>query len=216
MRNNIQNIDVVMDKRAVPKELIKRYQLQDEVKNGCSRFVGIIYKDTDKGINILVSLPFNYMEVNDFQNLNIKRQFNNIQTILTSILKYNRTQGLMGLNDFHCSFPINAYNQIYLFYQKYGLYRENIINIKQGQNGNIDWKSTFRKSNSFINTKTNTIVYFPFYQREKIVTNNLITECMAFVLNYTKEYFKNILQLPISAELESFGVNYSLLNNDRL
>lgn len=67
MRNNIQNIDVVMDKRAVPKELIKRYQLQDEVKkNGCSRFVGIIYKDTDKGINILVSLPFNYMEVNDF------------------------------------------------------------------------------------------------------------------------------------------------------
>ena len=35
---------------------------------------------------------------------------------------------------------------------------------------------------------------------------------MAFVLNYTKEYFKDILQLPISAELESFGINYSLLN----
>ncbi|HIS62231.1 MAG TPA: hypothetical protein IAC14_08295, partial [Candidatus Scybalomonas excrementigallinarum] len=203
MRNNIQNIDIVMDKRTVPKELIKRYQLEDEVKNGCSRFVGIIYKDTDKGINILVSLPFNYMNVRDFQSCNIKEKFSNIQTILTSILKYNRTQGLMGLDDFHCSFPINAYNQIYSFYQKYGLYRENITNIKQGQNGNIDWKSTFRKSNNFINTKTNTIVYFPFYQREKIVTNNLIIECMAFVLNYTKEYFKDILQLPISAELES-------------
>ena len=36
---------------------------------------------------------------------------------------------------------------------------------------------------------------------------------MVFVLNYTKEYFKDILQLPRSAELESFGVNYSLLNN---
>ncbi|OAP97390.1 LlaJI family restriction endonuclease [Ligilactobacillus aviarius] len=213
MRNSIQNIDVVMDKRTVSKELVKRYQLEDEVKNGCSRFVGIIYKDTDKGVNILVSLPFNYMNVKEFQSRNIKERFSNIQTILTSILKYNRTQGLVGLDDFHCSFPINAYNQVYTFYQKYGLYRENITNIKQGQNGNIDWKSTFRKSNSFINTKTNTIVYFPFYQKEKIVTNNLITECMAFVLNYTKEYFKDILQLPISAELESFGVNYSLLNN---
>lgn len=30
MRNNIQNIDVVMDKRAVSKELVKRYQLEDE------------------------------------------------------------------------------------------------------------------------------------------------------------------------------------------
>ena len=76
MRNNIQNIDVVMDKRTVSEELIKRYQLEDELKNGCSRFVGIIYKDTDEGVNILVSLPFNYMKVNDFQNLNIKRQFN--------------------------------------------------------------------------------------------------------------------------------------------
>ena len=112
MRNNIQNIDVVMDKRTVSEELIERYQLEDEVKNGCSRFVGIIYKDTDKGVNILASLPFNYMNVKDFQSCNIKEKFSNIQTILTSILKYNRTQGLMGLDDFHCSFPINAYNQI--------------------------------------------------------------------------------------------------------
>lgn len=213
MRANIQNIDVVMDKKTVSRELIKRYQLKDEVKNGCSQFVGIIYKDTDRGVSILVSLPFNYMDVNEFQNKSNKEKFSNIQTILTSILKYNRTQGLMGLDDFQCSFPISAYNQIYSFYQKYGLYRENVVNIKQGQNGNINWKSTFRKSNSFINAETNAIVYFPFYQNKKIIANNLITECMVFVLNYTKEYFKDILQLPRSAELESFGVNYSLLNN---
>ena len=75
------------------------------------------------------------------------------------------------------------------FIKKYGLYRENITNIKQGQNGNIDWKNTFRRSNSFINTKTNTIVYFPFYQKEKIVTSNLITECMAFCIKLYKGIF---------------------------
>lgn len=209
MISSIQNIDVVMDKQTVSKELIKRYQLKDEEHNGCSQFVGIICKDTDA----LISLPYNFMKIENFKNLGIESQFKNIQVVLMSILTYNRAQGLSGVEDFNCSFPINAYNQIYEFYQKYGLYYENIVNVKIGQSGNIDWKTTFRKSNSFINTESNTFVYFPFYQKEKIITNNLITECMAFVLNYTKEYFKNLLSLPISTELEKFGINYSLLSN---
>lgn len=209
LNNNIQNIDVIMDKLSVSKNLINKYQLRDEVKNECSQFVGIIYKNED----ILVSLPYNFMRIKDFQNLDNESKLKNIQVILMSILIYNRTQGLSGVEDFNCSFPINAYNQIYEFYQKYGLYYENIVNVKIGQSGNIDWKTTFRKSNSFINTENNTVVYFPFYQKEKIITNNLITECMAFVLNYTKEYFKDLLSLPMSTELEKFGINYSLLNN---
>lgn len=206
-------LDVVIDKGKVSKELVDKYQLNDEVEKNShgnvSRFVGIICQDNQ----VLVSLPTKFMNKRQFMNLDSEQKKKNLQTIVNSILKYQRSKSMIGNDGFRSSYPFDAYLNVYQYYQQFGLYHDQVKVLKPGQNSKIDWKQTFRLANSYIDPDEQSIIYFPFYHQEKQIIDDLVTECMAFCLNYTYNTFNQMLQLPMNEELKSYGLKMTLFKN---
>lgn len=204
------NVDVVVDKGTINSKIQKKFDLgEKEVKNGKCDFVGVIYKNQ----SILISLPLKYIELYKFKQFTWKKKVLHIRTILNAILSYNRMQGLDTKNDFKSTFPFQAVIDIYEYYQKFGLYHEYLNIYKKGQRNPIDWKQTFKRSNSYLDYKNERLLYLSFYTKIQKDEETLVTKCMAFCLNYVNKYYHELLSFNLNEDIKKYRINEQLLKN---
>ncbi|MDQ2234439.1 hypothetical protein [Ligilactobacillus animalis] len=83
---------------------------------------------------------------------------------------------------------------IYNYYQKYGLYHENIIETQQGYSGNILWKQTIRNSAKVVSKKG--ILFLPLKIKKIRPKQVLISEFMSYAIEYTLQNFSMFLNMP--------------------
>lgn len=94
------------------------------------------------------------------------------------------------------NYPFAAYFAILNYYTRFGLYRENEVQVKRGLTRSISWKDTLKRSIKYV--VDDEVAPFPVYGRKKQNKTSLITACMAFALDYTASKFGAILHAPLS------------------
>lgn len=154
---------------------------QGEVLN----FVGFILNEN----GMFVSLPKNYA-LNE-NNINES----DIQLLLNVILKnqIDNSQKYIGnKKDFESTYPFESFYNINKYYENYGIYRESNNISKPGFSGKIQWNETIRKSNKVVSAGN--LIFLPMYIKEQEEKQVFLSECMAFVINYTREKFPFFIQ----------------------
>ena len=81
------------------------------------------------------------------------------------------------------------------------------MTVREGLSGRLSWKDTIKKSNKIISGGN--LIFSPLYAYKKNYNDVFITECMAFIIDYTIDFFSDFLIMKKS------GVRYSFdfLNN---
>ena len=100
---------------------------------------------------------------------------------------------------YESNFPFASFFTIYDYYLKHGLYYENNQIVREGSEGRVDWKSITKRSQKVIVDER--LIFTPIYYRAKRKYDTLLTECMAYAINYTIDKFGCLLGLP--------GVNFA-------
>ncbi len=206
------------DGETVDDDLIKMFGLStkeirysDKLDANVFNIVGFVYKDN----KILVVFPKHYYEKSDIDAFN-KTNVNlgsDIKLLYNVIKKYRETtsasaQSYFGAFDGYTSdFPFKAFYEVYDYYQKYGIYKEKETKIIKGTTGKVSWKNTLRKSNKIISGDN--LIFFPFYVNKKNYNEGFLTECMAFIIDYTIDFFNAFLSM------KKTGIKYKFdfLNN---
>lgn len=175
--------------------------------------VGFVYTDN----KILVIFPKHYYESKDIERFkqNNSRLQDDIKLLYNVIKKYIETENTsavartyIGARDGYSSdYPFKAFYEVYDYFQKYGLYKEKDIIVREGFSGRLSWKDTFKKSNKIINGGN--LIFSPLYSYKKNYNDVFLTECMVFIINYTIDFFSDFLIM------KKTGVRYSFdfLNN---
>lgn len=175
--------------------------------------VGFIFKDN----KTLVVFPKNYYtksEIDSFNRDNIKL-YHDIKLLYDVIKKYGESENTnatarsyLGARDGYTSdYPFKAFYEVYDYFQKYGLYKEKEVRVVEGSSGKISWKETIRKSNKVISG--NNLIFSPFYTYKKNYNDVFLTECMAFIIDYTIDSFSDF----ISMKKTDFKYHFDFLNN---
>lgn len=175
--------------------------------------VGFVYKDN----KILVIFPKHYYESKDidrFNQVNCSLQYD-IKLLYNVIKKYIETEATsavawtyIGAKDgYSADYPFKAFYEVYDYLQKYGIYKEKDITVREGLSGRLSWKDTIKKSNKIISGGN--LIFSPLYTYKKNYNDVFLTECMAFIIDYTIDFFSDFLIMKKS------GVRYSFdfLNN---
>lgn len=191
----------------------KEIRYSDKLDANVFDVVGFVYKDN----KILVVFPKHYYDKSDidrFNSTNINLG-SDIRLLYNVIKKYGEmkkttstARSYIGTMDGYASdYPFKPFYEVYDYFQKYGAYKEKEIRIVKGSAGKISWKDTLKKSNKIISDGN--LIFSPFYVTKKNFNEVFLTECMAFIIDYTIDFFNAFLSM------KKTGINYKFdfLNN---
>ncbi|WP_317317280.1 hypothetical protein [Longibaculum muris] len=191
----------------------KEYRYSDCQGKNIFDFVGFVFK---KG-NILAVFPKHYFKDTDINIANknhmelqsdIKLLFNVIQRYREKEKTTATVKSYIGAQDkYESDYPFRSFFEIYTYFKKYGLYKEQEDRIVQGSKGKISWKTTLSKSNKIISNGN--LIFTPLYMKKRNYNNVFITECMAFIINYTIDSFRAFFNLK-KAE---YKYKFDFINN---
>ncbi|MEY8390291.1 LlaJI family restriction endonuclease [Lachnospiraceae bacterium] len=196
------------DGEAVPRDIETMFQLgtqemeySDKLKANVFRIVGFIFRER----KMLAVFPKHYYELHEIESLN---QTNaeaaaDMRLLFHVIKKYSETErttasarAYMGADDsdtYDADYPFAAFYKIYDYFRRYGLYREKENKVVSGGSGKISWKASISKSQKIISGGN--LLFVPLYVNKKNDRQVFITECMAFVIDYTLDYFHSFLSM---------------------
>lgn len=203
-----------IDRGIADKEVISLFKLTTKEISYSKRknadvynFVGFIF-DKDK---VLVIFPKHYAEQAyiDFLNAGHEESSADIQLLYSVIKKYDETtktsaiaQKYIGPDDSYDSdYPFAPFYSVYDYYKRYGLYQEADNQIVKGTKGKVSWKHTIRKSQKVVSDDN--LLFLPLYVKKKNYKQVFITECMAFVIDYTLENFPSFFALRKTGQPKS-------------
>lgn len=179
--------NVTLGKNDIRYSLVKK----DNVFN----FVGFIFEND----TLLSVFPKHFFDNED------KKNTDNISILFNTICKYiNREKNNPNANKFigdkrffEADYPFEPFFEIYNYYNKYGIFKEEEYQYKNNLNGKISWKKTIQKSNVIISDDN--LIFTPLFAKYKTYKNDFISECMTFVINHTINTFPFFLKLsPIN------------------
>lgn len=214
-------IDVVQDGQPISERMIRFYDLKgrdysrlndlEESKSVlmCG-FVGFVRR----GDQLLVSIPKHYMRTGDFKRLSYGQQLGHVRKVMQTITKFYQSPEFSEYrkdSDIESDFALEAFYRIYDYFSIYGLYKERRKLVHEGYQGRISWKETIRRSSKLIGGGN--LIFAPFYVSKNQDLETLITQCMVFVINYTKRLFDKLIPLPDNSRIAMRGVDQNILNN---
>lgn len=177
----------------------KEYRYSDKLQKDIFDFVGFVFR-RDK---ILVVFPKHYYGSSDLNLFNLSHDelHEDIRLLFDVIQQYDNRErtaatakSYMGAQTgFDSDYPFKAFYEVYSYYQKYGLYKVKSERIIEGTIGRISWKYTLSKSNKIISDGN--LIFSPFYVKKRNFNNVFLTECMAFIIDYTLDTFRDFLSL---------------------
>ena len=168
-------------------------------------FVGFVYKN-DK---ILVVFPKHYMDnLKEINNEDIELLFKVIKQYNMDLNSAIAEKYYGYKNNYKSDYPFEAFYEIYDYYIRYGLYKNNVIRDKANCNNRISWKTTMRKSNIIVSDEN--LLYLPLYSKSEEEKHTFIGECMTFIINHTIELFPFIGSLKRVNEMSH---TIDLINN---
>ena len=180
--------DVKLDKNDTRYSLVK----DSDVFN----FVGFIFEN-DKLLSVF---PKHFFDNGEEGNTD------SISLLFNVICKYNRTEKanvnkFLGAKHYLDSdYPFEQFFEIYNYYKKYGIFKEEEYQYRNNSNGKISWKKTIQKANVIISDDN--LIFTPLFSKHKIYENDFISECMTFVINHTITTFPFFLKLtPINEKI---------------
>lgn len=191
----------------------KEIRYSDKLDANVFDVVGFVYKEN----KILVIFPKHYYEKSDIDSFNRTNVNlgNDIKLLYDVIKKYGENERtnasarsyLGAMDGYSADYPFKPFYEVYDYFQKYGIYKEKETKIVKGTSGKVSWKDTIRKSNKIISDGN--LIFVPFYVRKKNFNEVFLTECMAFIIDYTIDFFNAFLSM------KKTGVKYQfdLLNN---
>ena len=159
----------------------------DEGEKEVLSFAGIILEKN----KIFVSFPKHYELIDDNDYIL------DIQLLFDTINKHYKENKILYFTktlNIKTNYPFNEFFEIYDYYQKYGIYHENLSEIYDGYNGNVSWKDTIKKSATVINKKG--ILFLPLKIKKVKRYQVLISECMSYAIDYTLQQFSLFLDMP--------------------
>lgn len=173
----------------------------DKQKANVFNIVGFIFKDK----KMLTVFPKHYYECFEIEKLNNQKKeaADDIRLLYRVIRKYSEVEKTtaaarkyMGAEDndrYDADYPFAPFYEVYDYFRKYGLYKETENQVKSGGCGKILWKATMNKSNKIISGGN--LLFAPLYVNRKNDRQVFITECMAFVIDYTLDYFHSFISM---------------------
>ncbi len=177
-------------------------------------FVGFVFKKE----KILTVFPKHFYENSDIYNFNSNEVIlkDDIKLLYESIQKYSRNSKTnvkanryIGIkDDYESDYPFNIFYNIYDYYRRYGLYKEKEQIIKEGTHGKISWKKTIQKSQVIISNDN--LFFMPLYVKKYNMLTGFITDCMAFIIDYTINHFSDFIALPRTHYKQN---NFDYFNN---
>ncbi len=191
----------------IPKEIMSFFELtpddyryDKDKKYYIYDFVGFVFR---KG-KILAVFPKHYFEEGkiDVYNKAEENLFSDIKLLYEAITKYSNNKKrkakassyLGGDRNFCSDYPFYAFYEIYKYFTQYGLYKEQEELIQPGYFGKVSWKKTIQKAQILVSDGN--IVYSPLYVSRNKEYSNFITDCMAFIIDYTITFFTCFISLP--------------------
>ena len=224
--NKFLNIEAIQDGLEIEdRSVIERYALSGrdfqyryDRETGreypVAKFVGIVAGLS--GTDLLISLPKNYMNLEDFRGLDYDKKIKHVRLIMANVCKkfdskwYTRFDGREEVKG---NFAMDAFYRIYDYYRRYDLYKVNKRTIKPGYYGKVAWKDTMNRASKVIDHGN--LLLLPMYIKEKQQVENLITESMIFAINYTEMLFGQFIDLPDNSKIAGRGVDARFLNNTK-
>ena len=177
----------------------KELRWSTELNASVYDFVGFVFS----GNNILVVFPKHFIPLADIYSLNMTHEecAYDIKLLYGAIRKYSEKAGVsskaktyIGAKDgYDSDYPFEPFFEIYNYFQKYGLYKEKEVKIIPGSSGKVSWKKTIEKAQKIVSDGN--LIFAPLYVKQKNSTSVFITDCMAFIIDYTIENFHNFLSL---------------------
>ncbi len=162
-------------------------------------FVGFVFREN----NILIVFPKHYCSVSDIILLNDshKERAYDIGLLYGVIKKYSEKAGVsskaktyIGAQDgYDSDYPFKPFFDIYEYFQKYGLYKEKDVKVVPGGSGKVSWKKTIEKAQKIVSEGN--LIFAPLYIKKKNLNSVFITDCMAFIIDYTLDTFHNFFSL---------------------
>lgn len=173
------------DNRVIQEDVIKEFDLRSQhlvsfsQADNCfkSAFVGIVVNR--KG-DILFSAPKHYTTGH------VKSS--DISLVLHALTRYNSSPNTPTAETENVSFPFSSFKNISEYYRQFGLYRYPYTTVFQNGSGTIYWKQTIQKATAIISGGN--IILTPLLKKETILTNNIVTDAMAYVLVNNRELLK--------------------------
>lgn len=163
-------------------------------------FVGFILNDKE----ILSVFPKNFYSVTDLKSLNQtgNRNIDDIKLLFDVIIKYMNEKNFNAQADryfgfepeFISDYPFSSFFEVYKYFQQFGIYHEDIMEIKPNISGKIAWKQTIQKANVIVSGGN--LLFSPLYKKRKRKYNAFLSECMAFVIDHTINSFPLFIKLP--------------------
>lgn len=217
-----RKIDVIEDGQRVSDSIVKKYGLNRRdifysYKEGSyiSNFVGIVQRKKEN--DLLVSLPKHFRHIEKFKNLDYDTQKKDIRLIMDcingSIYDVQNSNNDFS-KDSSSDFPIEAYFNIYRYFEKYGLYHEEHCEIKPNNGSKISWKKTLKDSVKII--ANGNLIFTPIFYQKVRNDETIITECMVSIINHTTNILGDFLTLPNNSRLANRGINSSIFSNNSI
>ena len=148
-------------------------------------FVGIVRNDNN---DLLVVFPKHFKRSPD--------ELKDIKELFALLVRYYYELGnfstVISDNDIQ-SFPFNQFYNIYEYYSNYGLPRNHRRLTKESYSPKIDWKTTVRTSQKYLNDGKLTIWGIKYEHSNHEF--NFLADCIIYVINYTLETFNIFMEL---------------------
>ena len=201
-----------MDGYPIETYLIEEFDLKNQPRNlrysstkECYvlNFVGFVFKN-DK---MLVVFPKNYTSIDKIGLLDER----DMTILFNTLIKHqlDKNQQYMGeFKDYKSTYPFKSFFDIYKYYLSYGLYKEINDIVKPGYNGKVSWKTTIRKAQ--VIQSDNSFILVPLYVKKSNSDQVFLTECMAYVINYTINKFSAFLSLKL---VSNINIQWELFKN---
>ncbi len=197
-----QDGEIVSDEiKRIFKLGTQEMEYSDNLRKDVFNVVGFVFQKE----KILVIFPKHFMEYSEIVHLNESHLESKTETRLLYevIKKYSESEnttatarkyiGAIGEAKYESDYPFAPFFEVYEYYQKYGLYREKDIQIKNKGTGKVAWKQTIQKSQKIISGGN--LLFSPLYVYKKNFRHVFVTECMEFVIGYTLDFFHDFLNL---------------------
>lgn len=201
-KEDSENCDTLKGIKMSDKD--KRYSTL--LKCNVYNFVGFILENN----NMLAVFPKHYFKNETEKEINKEENVKLLYKVINRYVEKNHSTILAdkyigNLLGFDSNYPFSSFFQVYDYYKKYGLFREEINEYKNNSNGKVSWKKTMQKSNLIVSNDN--LLYIPLYSKVSNYKDNFISECMIFVINYTIKKFPYFISLiPINEK--SFSLDF--------
>ena len=177
----------------------KELRWSNELGASVYDFVGFVFREN----HILVVFPKHYQTTDSISLLNRYHTelTHDIKLLHGVIRKYSekdktlsKAKSYIGAyEEYDSDYPFELFFSIYDHFQRYGLYKEKEEKITPGSSGKVAWKNTIEKAKKIVSNGN--LIFTPIYVKKKNLNSVFITDCMAFIIDYTIEHFHNFLSL---------------------